>query len=60
MPLPTFGGCPFAKIKTSEGKNAFIDMYCIFNEWYVSILKGLADNKLIYLKDYPTSTPHSA
>lgn len=60
VPLPTFWGCPFAKTKTSEWKNAFLEMYTLFNEWYILIIKQLADNKLIYLKDYPSSTSHSA
>jgi hypothetical protein len=61
LPLPTFWGCPFAKTKTSEWKNAFLEMYTLFNEWYIVIIKQLADNNLISLKDYPTTpTSHSA
>ncbi len=28
-------------------------MYTIFDDWFITMIKGLADNNLIRLSDYP-------
>ncbi len=53
LDLPSFWWCPFAQVKTGTGKNAFLEMYTVFDDWFIIMLKSLAENNLIRLSDYP-------
>ena len=53
IPMPRLWWCPCAQVKTKGGKNAFLEMYTIFDDWFITMIKGLADNNLIRLSDYP-------